>query len=230
MKKPANIDSSGIKAGIRQSIPIALSVFTYGVSFGILARQTGLSLIESFLMSSLVLAGASQFVVLEMWTSPLPITAIVFTTFVINLRHVLMGVAISPWFSKIPAWKAYGYLFFLNDETWALTMGESTKGKPIVGFFLGSALTIFIAWVSATVIGQNLGSAIADPASWGLDFAFTAVFIALLFFLWKGKSNLLPWTIAAIVSIVTARWMSGQWYILLGGLAGSFFGAIYDVD
>ena len=113
MKKPANIDSSGIKAGIRQSIPIALSVFTYGVSFGILARQTGLSLIESFLMSSLVLAGASQFVVLEMWTSPLPITAIVFTTFVINLRHVLMGVAISPWFSKIPAWKAYGYLFTL---------------------------------------------------------------------------------------------------------------------
>lgn len=230
MKEPANADFSGIKTGVRRSIPIALSVFTYGVSFGVLARQAGLSLVESFLMSSLVFAGASQFVVLEMWTSPLPIIAIIFTTFAINLRHILMSAAISPWFFKIPAWKAYSCLFFLNDETWALTIGESTKGKPIAGFFLGSGLTVFIAWVSATVIGQNLGSAIADPASWGLDFAFTAVFIALLFFLWQGKRNLLPWTVAAIAAIVTARWTTGQWYILLGGLAGSFVGAIRDVD
>lgn len=230
MKKPVSADFSGIKPGVRRSIPIALSVFTYGISFGVLARQGGLSLVESFLMSSLVFGGASQFVALEMWTSPLPITAIVFTTLAINLRHTLMSAAISPSFLKIPAWKAYGCLFFLNDETWALTMGESTKGKPIAGFFLGSGLTVFIAWVSATVIGQNLGSAIADPASWGLDFAFTAVFIALLFSLWQGKTNLLAWTVAAITAIITARWIPGKWYILLGGLVGSFVGAIHDVD
>jgi 4-azaleucine resistance transporter AzlC len=230
MKEPASIDFSGIKTGVRRSILVALSVFTYGFSFGVLARQAGLSLVESFLMSSLVFAGASQFVALEMWTSPLPITAIVFTTLAINLRHILMSAAISPWFLEIPSWKAYGCLFFLNDETWALTMGESTKGKSIAGFFLGSGLIIFIAWVSATVIGHNLGSAIAEPASWGLDFAFTAVFIALLFSMWQGKTNLLPWAVAAITAIVTANWIPGKWYILIGGLVGSFVGSMHDVD
>ncbi len=185
-------DLSGVRAGSRRSLPIALSVFTYGVSFGVLARQAGLSLVESCLMSSLVFAGASQFVALSLWHSPLPIATIIFTTLVVNLRHILMSAALSPWFLQLSSWKAYGCFFFLNDESWALTMGELAKGKHNAGFFLGSGLTVFVAWLSATVVGQMLGSAIADPAQWGLDFAFTAVFIALLVSLWQGKSNLLP--------------------------------------
>lgn len=230
MKEPQNFKLTGVLPGIRRSLPIGLSVFTYGVSFGVLARQAGLSLMESFLMSSLVFAGASQFVALELWHSPLPIATIILTTLVINLRHILMSAALSPWFLKMPSKMAYGCLFFLNDESWALTMGEFAKGKHNAGFFLGSGLTVFVAWISATVVGQMLGSTITDPAQWGLDFAFTAVFIALLVSMWQGKSNLLPWTVAAISSGVTSHWLPGKWYILLGGLAGSFVGAIRDAD
>jgi len=88
-------DLSGVRAGSRRSLPIALSVFTYGVSFGVLARQAGLSLVESCLMSSLVFAGASQFVALSLWHSPLLIATIIFTTLVVNLRHILMSAALS---------------------------------------------------------------------------------------------------------------------------------------
>lgn len=227
--KPLNADLSGVRVGIRRSLPIALSIFTYGVSFGVLARQAGLSLVESLLMSSLVFAGASQFVALELWHSPLPVATIVLTTLVINLRHVLMSAALSQWFLKQPPWMTYGSLFFLNDESWALSMGEA-KGKQNVGFFLGSGLTAFVAWVSATFVGQELGGTLQDPAEWGLDFAFTAVFIALLVSLWQGKSNLLPWIVAAISAIVASHWLPGKWYILLGGLAGSFVGALRDAD
>lgn len=230
MKELTNADLSSVKAGIKQSIPIALSIFTYGVSFGVLARQAGLSLVESCLMSGLVFAGAAQFVALDLWHSPLPIATLILTTLVVNLRHILMSAALSPWFLQLPTWKAYSYLFFLNDESWALTMGELAKGKSTPEFLLGSGLTTFFAWVSATVVGQALGSAIADPAVWGLDFAFTAVFIALLVSLWQGKSNILPWTVAAITALVTAHLFPGKWYILLGGLAGSFVGAIRDAD
>ncbi len=223
-------DLNGVKAGIKRTLPIALSIVTYGISFGVLARQAGLSLVESFLMSSLVCAGASQFVALELWHSPLPVATIILTTLVINLRHILMSAALSPWFLRLPSKVAYGCFFFLNDESWALTMGEFAKGKSNAGFLLGSGLTTFVAWVSATVVGHLLGSAIADPARWGLDFAITAVFIALLVSLWQGKSNLLPWTVAAISAIASAHWLPGKWYILIGGLAGSFVGAMRDAD
>ena len=109
-------------------------------------------------------------------------------------------------------------------------MAEFAKGKPNAGFLLGTGLMTFIAWVSSTVIGQLLGSKITDPAQWGLDFAFTAVFIVLLVSLWRGKSNFLPWTVAAIVAVATAYWLPGKWYILLGGIAGSSVGAIRDAD
>ena len=82
----------------------------------------------------------------------------------------------------------------------------------------------------ATVVGQTVGTAIADPARWGLDFAFTAVFAALLVSLWRGKRDLFPWAVAAAVAVAAERWLPGKWYILLGGLAGSGAGAWRDAD
>src|SRR4028118_899911 len=103
MKEPVAADWSGVIAGIKRSLPLALSIFTYGISFGVLARQAGLSLVEAFLMSSLVFAGASQFIAVELRHSPLPIATLLLTTLVINLRHILMSASLSPWFLKLPA-------------------------------------------------------------------------------------------------------------------------------
>jgi branched chain amino acid efflux pump len=63
---------------------------------------------------------------------------------------------------------------------------------------------------------------IRDPAAWGLDFALVGVFIALLASLARGKSTLLPWALAAAVAVAADRWLPGNWYVLLGAMAGSF--------
>ncbi len=216
-------------AGFRRTIPVALSIFTYGLVFGVLSRQAGLSLLEATLMSMIVFAGASQFVALGLWSVPLPWLAIVFTTLVVNLRHVLMGAAIGPWFRRLPPLQSYGSIFFLSDESWALTMGEFARGSRNGAFLLGSGIAAFIGWVGSTIVGQLIGSALneQDLAKWGLDFAFTAVFIALLAGLWKGKADLLPWAVAAAIAIATYLALPDtKWYIVLGGLAGSLAGAL----
>ena len=74
-------------------------------------------------------------------------------------------------------------------------------------------------------MGGLLGNTIQDPSQWGLDFAFTAVFIALLVGLWTGKKDLIPWIVAGVVAVVASQILPGKWYILLGGLAGSLIGA-----
>jgi 4-azaleucine resistance transporter AzlC len=221
---------SGVWDGIKLSIPIAIGVFTYGLVFGILARQVGLSLIESLLMSSLVFAGASQFTALGLWVTPLPVITIILTTLVVNLRLLLMGAALRPWFSRLKFFQSYASLFFMTDESWALTMSQFAKGKRNAAFLLGSGLTVFVAWTSATGIGRTVGSVLQDPSKLGLDFAFTAVFITLLVGLWKGKADILPWIVAAVVAIVVAQWLPGKWYILCGGIAGSLVGALRYAD
>jgi len=220
-EEPVAFDLKGGVAGARRVLPIALSVCAYGLVFGVLAQQARLSLLEVLLMSGLVFAGSAQLIVLSLWAMPLPIAAILLTTLIVNLRNLLLGAAISPWFSRLPPLKAYTSIFFLADENWALTMGEFAQGKRNAAFLLGSGLVLYVAWVGSTVVGRTLGDVVHDPASFGLDFAFTAVFLSLLVGLWKGKADLIAWVAAAIVAVAAAHVLPGKWYILLGGLAGS---------
>jgi 4-azaleucine resistance transporter AzlC len=216
----------GALEGAKRCIPIEISGFAIGLVFGVLARQAGLSVAESVLMSALIFSGAAQFVVLGLWATPLPVATIALTTLVVGLRHLLMGAALSPWFSKLGRLRAYGSVFFMADENWALTMSEFSRGRRDAAFLLGGGLAMFVSWTSSTLIGRTIGGALRDPARWGLDFAFTAVFLALLVGLWRGRSDLLPWAVAAAVAVAAHSWLPGQWYILLGGLAGSIAGAV----
>lgn len=220
----------GLISGFKRTIPIAISALVYGLVFGILSRQVGINLVESLLMSSLVFAGSAQFIVLDLWTTPLPIGTIILTTLIVNLRHLLMSASLSPWLSSQPSAAIYCSLFFMSDESWALTMNEFAKGGRNAAFLLGSGLTLFIAWLSATFMGQKVSNSLQDPSRFGLDFAFTAVFITMLVGLWKGKSDLLPWILAGIIAVVAAYFLPGKWYILLGSVTGSFVGAVRHGD
>ena len=222
--------SSGLLAGARRSMPLAVSVFAYGLVFGMLARQAGLSALEALLMSGMVNAGSSQFVALGLWHTPVPIGTIVFMTLVVNLRHILMGATLRPWFAQLPAPVTYASLFFMGDENWALTVREFDAGERDAAFLLGSGLPLFVAWTSSALVGALLATSLPDPALWGLDFAFAATFIALLVSMWKGRASLLPWCVGALVALASARWLGGQWHIVLGGLAGSLTGAWRDAD
>jgi predicted branched-subunit amino acid permease len=100
------------------------------------------------------------------------------------------------------------------------------RGRGSAGFLIGAGVLSWVAWVAATVAGRLLVSAVAEPAALGLDFAFTATFIALLMGMWKGRSDLVPWLVAGAVAILSARLLPGNWYIITGGLAGSLAGAL----
>jgi predicted branched-subunit amino acid permease len=83
--------------------------------------------------------------------------------------------------------------------------------------------------MGTNLVGYLLGSAIDDPSQWGLDFAFTATFLALLLGMWKGRGDLIPWLVAALAAILAAQWIGGSWHILIGGLVGSLAGAILEM-
>ena len=220
----------GVWAGVRACLPIALGAGVYGFVFGILARQAGLSLAEALLMSAIVFAGSSQLVALSLWITPLPVGTLILTTLIVNLRHLLMGASLRPWLARLPRGRIYASLFFMTDESWALTLGSLAAGAGDGAFLLGSGLTLYVFWGATTALGELASGLVSNPAQWGLDFAFTAVFLVLLVGLWRGKSDLLPWAVAAVVAIAAKHWLSGNWYILLGGLTGSLVGAFRHAD
>jgi 4-azaleucine resistance transporter AzlC len=223
------ISSNAFFLGMRMFVPVGISIAAYGLVWGVLAGQAGVTALEVLLMSGLVFAGASQFVALESWMpGELPVLAIIITTAIVNLRMLLMTATLRPLTTHLPRWKALLSVYLVADENWAMTMGEVAKGRGTVGFLVGSGVCSWIAWTGSTLVGRLLGSVIDDPTKYGLDFAFTATFIALLLGMWKGKGDLVPWIVAALAAIVASRLVPGNWYIIIGGLAGSLAGAIVE--
>ncbi|TYL40150.1 branched-chain amino acid ABC transporter permease [Natronococcus pandeyae] len=223
---PVSFSRGGIRAGLLTCVPVAIGVAGYGVAFGVLASQVGLSVAEAALMSALVVAGASQIIAVELWGDPIPVVAIVVTTFAINLRYSLMGAALQPWFQRLSATKAYGSLFFMADENWALTMRDFRAGNRRGAFLLGSGIAIWLFWVGSTIVGALAGETIGDPAQYGFDFVLAAVFVALAAELWEGRSTLLPWVVSLGTAVIAAEFLPGRWYILLGGFAAALLEVI----
>lgn len=218
-------------AGARACIPVVVSVAAYGVVWGVLARGAGLSLIEVVMMSGLVFAGSAQFVALDLWTATpasLPIGPLILAALIVNLRYLLLTATLRPLFGTGEEIKGALIMGIVSDETWAMTVGEMAKGRGTVAFLLGGGVLAYACWMVTTVIGHTLGSAIDDPAKYGLDFAFTATFLALLLGMWKGRDDLVPWLVAALAAILSSRLIPGSWYILIGGVVGSLAGAVAE--
>ncbi len=111
-------------------------------------------------------------------------------------------------------------LFMLNDEAWAVVMTRYRAGERDAGVLLGANLTIYVAWNVAVAAGYLLGSQVGDPAALGLDFAFTAVFAAMLFGGYKSRYDLIPWAASGLVAWLVSWLLPGTWYVIAGGLAG----------
>lgn len=224
-------DESGeFMAGFLQILPLLLAVVIYGLLFGTLAAQKGLSPLEVAVMSATVFAGASQFVAVDIWTSPPAVVLLAATALMVNLRHVLMGAALYPF---IPGWsrrQAYFALFFMADENWAFALQRGAKTRLTLGFYLGLSLPLYAGWIACTTLGAIFGGFVQDPARYGLDFAFTAVFVTLLAGLWKGRASLLPWIAAALAAVAAHHFLPGVWYIAVGGIAGTLVGALTRPD
>ena len=99
MAEPEASSSSAILTGMKRGFPIFLGYVPLGFAYGVLAVQNNIPAVYAVLFSLLVYAGAGQFIAVGLWGMGASVFSIVFTTFVINLRHVLMSAAVAPWFA-----------------------------------------------------------------------------------------------------------------------------------
>jgi 4-azaleucine resistance transporter AzlC len=222
----ASVPRGDFAAGFLTIAPVLVAVVVYGLLFGTLAAQKGLSPLETALMSATVFAGASQFVAVDIWTSPPAIALLTATALMVNLRHVLMGAALAPWIRTWPRSTTCLALYVMADENWAFALQRGARAPLTPGYYLGLSLPLYAGWIVCTFFGTIFGGVLQDPARYGLDFAFTAVFLTLLVGLWKGKRSLVPWAASAAVAVAAYVWLPGVWYIALGGLAGTLAGAL----
>lgn len=211
-------------------VPVALGTASYGMVYGMLTQNV-LTTTETILSCLIVFAGLAQIMALDLWQHPLPVFMLIFSTFIINLRHMLMSASVYPYAMKENKWFAYFSIYFMVDEGWALSMGEFAKGRARISFLLGTGIATYVLWFFATILGRSMGALIPNPETIGIDFAMLAVFITIMASGFRGRKDVPIIFCALIAAIATEYYVEGKWYILAGGFAGSFAGWVtYEHD
>ncbi|MBK9925414.1 MAG: AzlC family ABC transporter permease [Anaerolineales bacterium] len=215
-------------AGVRAEIPLLVGVFPFGMIYGALALNAGLSKLTAQMMSSIVFAGSAQFVTAQLVHDAAPGFVILLTIAVVNLRHMLYSASLAPYLASLPTrWKAL-LSYLLTDEAYAPTIikYEQDGVQPFSHWFLlGTGLALWSTWQISTVFGIFLGTAIPD--SWSLDFALPVTFIAMVVPVLKGRPYIAAAVSAGVVALV-AYSLPFKLGLILAALVGIVVGTVLE--
>jgi 4-azaleucine resistance transporter AzlC len=170
------VESPRVSDGVRAAVPLAVGPLLFGASFGLLAGEAGMSSAAAIVMSATTFAGSAQFAAagtLEAGGSALAATV---AASLLNARYVPMSVAVAGLFPG-SAVRRFVEAQLIVDESWAIS-GRS--GRFERRLLIGAGLLFYVCWIAGTAVGLLFGDSLADPDALGLDAAFPALFLGLL--------------------------------------------------
>ncbi len=232
-------------AGVRAELPILIGVIPFGMIYGVLALESGLTRAQSQAMSAIVFAGSSQIVATQLVSVGAPGLVMILTIAVINLRHALYGASMAPYLKHLrPAWK-WLLAYLLTDEAYAVSVifyqktdqdaippaegsSESPPSRPADNrhwFMLGAGLALWTSWQLSTAVGISLGAIV--PQSWSLDFTLALTFIALVVPNLKDRPGVAS-ALAAGIAAIAFYAVPYKLGLVIAALIGIFVGLLVE--
>lgn len=212
--------------GIRLGMPVLLGYLPLGAAFGVLARTAGLDTFQTIACSMLVFAGSGQYIMVAMVSAGASPLAILVTTGVINLRHILFSTSLQPYLRHVPLGRQALLAAGITDESFAVNITDFRGGSASAGSMAGVELTCWSGWVAGTAIGAILTGLIGDPSKWGLGFAMAAMFTALLVATAEDRQHVIVAVIASVMAVVLMVVLPSSWAIPATAVAAAAVGAM----
>jgi predicted branched-subunit amino acid permease len=184
----------------RDGLSLALTVGSYGTAFGAASIASGLNLWQTSALSLLTFSGASQFALVGVLGSGGTALSAVATSVLLGSRNALYGLRLAPSL-KLKGLKKFVGAQLVIDESTAVSTAEERHGDEGMQFgFWITGIGVYIFWNLFTLLGALGARAMGDPATFGLDAAVPAAFLALL---WPRLTGKRPWSVAvATIALV----------------------------
>jgi 4-azaleucine resistance transporter AzlC len=180
MNLPSLHQRQAFLEGIRDQLPLVLGVAPFGAIFGALAISVGVPVVETQALSLLLFAGSAQFIAVGLIGAGTPVFIVLITIAVVNLRHLLYSIALSPQVQSLGIRWKIPMAWLLTDEAFAISSLRYQRSHSTQNhwYFLGTGLTLWGSWQISTFLGITAGALI--PESWQLEFALPLTFMAIL--------------------------------------------------
>lgn len=222
-----NAARRGFLHGMRDGLPFMVIGFPFGLVFGVVATEAGLTPAQTMGFSAGVLGGASQFAALQMMAESAPVVIVILTAIMVNLRMAMYSASLAPHLADVPLWKRVVTCHLLLDQSYAVSILRFEQGRPMppearLTYFAGTALPMVATWLAGSWAGATLGTAV--PPGLPLDFAVPITFLALIGPMLRSAAHVA----AAFVSVALAlllAWMPWNLGLLIAAIAAMVTGA-----
>ena len=212
--------------GILDVSPLMIPVVPFGLIFGVLSIDIGFSPIETMGMSLIVFGGASQIVLLQLFSGGASSLVIISSVGAVNSRHLLYGAVVSEHLSDLKLFWKIVISYFLVDQAFARSNEYFKKNKDTNKYFhlFGGGITCWVIWQTTTFLGIVLGAFI--PEKLGLSFAVPLTFLALLVNDFRKLINVIVIIISGLVATFGFNYVPYKAYVIVAGVTALLTAAI----
>ncbi|MEW7006470.1 MULTISPECIES: AzlC family ABC transporter permease [unclassified Lentilitoribacter] len=224
-------NSSQFLTGLKEGFPVVVAAAPFGLLFGALASDNGLSALEAVSMSAFVFAGASQMVGIELFGQSIAPWIIVFSIFAVNFRHVLYSATLGRFLHNMTFTQKYVSLFFMTDPQFAMAEQKGqVEGAVPFWWYIGVAMPLYVFWIIEAWIGVLFGRLIENPHALGITFLLSVYFFALLM-TFRKRSKFLPIVlISGLSSAATYHFIGSPWHVSVGALFGVLVAFFWPIN
>jgi 4-azaleucine resistance transporter AzlC len=181
---------------------VLLTSLVVAATFGVLARQAGSSVIEASGSSLIIFAGAAQFATVGLLKDGATPIEVAVSVLLINLRHALMAASLRPFFTGTSLSQRLGLAYVLTDEAFAMSIGWFRRGHRDLSYYVTFGVGLWLCWNLGTIAGALFGAGIDRPERYGVDFAITACFVAIVTLSARHRTDVAVALTAALVAAV----------------------------
>jgi 4-azaleucine resistance transporter AzlC len=217
-------------AGARDTLPLVIGAIPFGIIFGALGVNSGLTPAATMAMSIFVFAGSSQFIGAGLLSNGVGIVIIVLTTFVVNLRHALYSATLAPHVKHLSQKWLLPLGFWLTDETFAIVVTRYNRddGSPHKHWYqLGSSVIMYCNWQLCTLVGLLAGQSFQGIRDLGLDFAMVVTFIGIIVPAILTRPALVSVIVAGVVAVL-AYPLENRLGLIVAALCGVAAGVLAE--
>lgn len=201
---------------VRDAVGIGIAVGAYGLSFGAIAVSAGLSTLQTCATSLLMFTGASQFALVGVLGAGGSAVAGVLSALLLGSRNTLYAVRLVD-LLRISGPRRVLAAQVTIDETTAMATA-APDGLERLAFWATGA-SVYGLWNLGTLLGAIGAAQLGDPATFGLDAAVPAAFLALLAPRLRERQGQLVALAGALLALAAIPLVRPGVPVLIAGLA-----------
>ena len=209
-----------LSRGIKDVSPLMIPVFPFGIIYGVIGMELGIGAYMTVGLSVIIFGGASQIVLLQLFSGGASSLVTLSSVAAVNSRHLLYGAVLSEYLSKLKlTWKII-LSYVMVDQAFAVSniyFKRNKKDKNKHYHLLGAGFTCWTIWQISTVLGIFLGSLV--PEELGLSFTISLTFLALLINDFRKFKNIIVMFMSGIVATIGFNTIPFKAYIIVAALS-----------